>query len=169
MPSGAIHARDSRVLAILTPIPVAVLTANLVPAALVAVGCLSGIPLSPDLDHHNRTYAERLPVIGKLWEWFWLPYEKLMPHRSYLSHAPILGTLLRQLYLITILWGVAYLAGWESMGLGDELLWLSRQTWYQWWLLGLVLSDLVHWFQDVRPKWKQRRRPRRWSMWDLDE
>ena len=37
-----------------------------------------------------------------LWSWFWLPYSKIVPHRSLISHFPVIGTMIRV--------GYAYLA-----------------------------------------------------------
>ncbi|MHC5830118.1 MAG: metal-binding protein, partial [Nostoc sp.] len=31
--------------------------------------------------------------------WIWLPYQKSLRHRSFLSHGPIIGTILRVIYL----------------------------------------------------------------------
>lgn len=152
MPSGEIHARDSRLAAVAAGVGIVLMTRDPLASLLVAGGSLAGIPLSPDLDHHNRTYAERYFVVGVLWSWFWKPYERLIPHRSPLSHFPVLGTVLRQLYLIVPIWLLFYAVGWESQNLFENLLWLVVQPWYQWLLLGLMLSDAIHWVQDVRPK-----------------
>ncbi|MBV8883248.1 MAG: metal-binding protein [Chroococcidiopsidaceae cyanobacterium CP_BM_RX_35] len=56
----------------------------------------SGLMFGPDLDLHSVQY--------KRWgwvRWIWLPYQKLLRHRSLLSHGPIIGTTLRVLYLAT--------------------------------------------------------------------
>ena len=57
---------------------------------------LGGLWLSPDLD------TKSLPL--KRWgilKGIWLPYRKLIPHRSFFSHGPLIGTTLRICYLIT--------------------------------------------------------------------
>jgi uncharacterized metal-binding protein len=54
----------------------------------------SGLMFGPDLDLHSVQY--------KRWgclRWIWLPYQKMLRHRSLLSHGPIIGTTLRVLYL----------------------------------------------------------------------
>lgn len=54
----------------------------------------SGLMFGPDLDIHSCQY--------KRWgwlRWLWLPYQKLLRHRSLLSHGPLVGTLLRLVYL----------------------------------------------------------------------
>ncbi|KGG13717.1 MULTISPECIES: metal-binding protein [Prochlorococcus] len=56
---------------------------------------IGGLWLSPDLDTRS------LPL--KRWgilQIIWLPYRKFIPHRSFLSHGPIIGTSLRISYLI---------------------------------------------------------------------
>jgi uncharacterized metal-binding protein len=63
---------------------------------------LGGLYLSPDLDLVSRPY--------KRWgwlRWIWIPYQKCIPHRSPLSHAPVLGSLIRLAYLslwLSALW-----------------------------------------------------------------
>ena len=58
--------------------------------------------LSPDLDHNVGCSAYR-----RWWllRWIWIPYQRLVPHRSFLSHWPIFGTLGR-LIVLTISFGV---------------------------------------------------------------
>ncbi|MDJ0693602.1 MAG: metal-binding protein [Mastigocoleus sp. MO_167.B18] len=69
---------------------------------LVAGGFLfGGLMFGPDLDIYSRQYQR--------WGWFrfiWLPYQKSLRHRSFLSHGPIIGTTLRVLYLCILL-GIA--------------------------------------------------------------
>ena len=58
----------------------------------------SGMMFGPDLDINSIQY--------KRWGIFkpiWLPYRKFMPHRSFLSHGPIIGTCIRLLYLFLII------------------------------------------------------------------
>ena len=65
---------------------------------------LGGLYLSPDLDLVSRPY--------KRWgwlRWIWIPYQKFIPHRSPLSHAPVLGSVIRLAYLslwLSALWVV---------------------------------------------------------------
>ncbi|MBD1804067.1 metal-binding protein [Microcoleus sp. FACHB-SPT15] len=60
--------------------------------------CLGGLYLSPDLDLVSKPY--------KRWgwlRWIWIPYQKYIPHRSPLSHAPLLGSTIRLLYFSALL------------------------------------------------------------------
>jgi uncharacterized metal-binding protein len=95
---------------------------------------LGGYWLSPDLDIKSRPFL-RWSVL----RFIWIPYQRLIPHRSPLSHAPVLGSLLR----------LAYLAAWLFP------LWLifpdlQRVQWAVDWmkvaafLIGVELSALNH-------------------------
>ncbi len=55
---------------------------------------LGGYWLSPDLDIKSRPFL-RWSVL----RFIWIPYQRFIPHRSPLSHAPVLGSLLRLAYL----------------------------------------------------------------------
>ena len=65
----------------------------------------SGMMFGPDLDINSIQY--------KRWGIFkpiWLLYRKFMPHRSILSHGPIIGTCIRLLYLFSIVAVISILA-----------------------------------------------------------
>ena len=67
----------------------------------------SGLMFGPDLD----IYSQQFQRWGKL-RWIWIPYQKMLPHRSVFSHGLIIGTLLRLLYIsslvaIVAIFGVA--------------------------------------------------------------
>ena len=54
----------------------------------------SGLMFGPDLDIHSRQFIR--------WGWLrciWIPYQKTLRHRSIFSHGPVIGTVLRVLYL----------------------------------------------------------------------
>ncbi|MDM9383375.1 metal-binding protein [Chlorogloeopsis sp. ULAP01] len=53
-----------------------------------------GLMFGPDLDIYSRQYQRW----GFL-RWIWIPYQKSLRHRSFLSHGPIIGTTLRVVYL----------------------------------------------------------------------
>jgi uncharacterized metal-binding protein len=62
---------------------------------LVAGGFLfGGLMFGPDLDIYSVQFQR-----WGFWRWIWLPYQKSLRHRSFLSHGPIIGTILRVLYL----------------------------------------------------------------------
>ncbi|MFB2896969.1 metal-binding protein [Aerosakkonemataceae cyanobacterium BLCC-F50] len=95
MPSGRTH---DRITLWILPV-VAVLTFGLTQSGsltlLVSGGFLfGGLMFGPDLDIYSRQFQRW----GFL-RWIWIPYQKSLRHRSFLSHGPIIGTALRSLYL----------------------------------------------------------------------
>ncbi len=66
---------------------------------LIAGGFMfGGLMFGPDLDIYSIQYQR--------WGYFrfiWLPYQKSLRHRSFLSHGPLIGTTLRVLYLCGLL------------------------------------------------------------------
>jgi uncharacterized metal-binding protein len=76
---------------------------------LIVVGgfLLGGLMFGPDLDIYSRQYQRW----GWL-KWMWLPYRKMLKHRSFWSHGFVVGTTLRLLYF-TVCLGLAV-----GLGLG---------------------------------------------------
>ncbi|MDJ0508381.1 MAG: metal-binding protein [Crocosphaera sp.] len=62
----------------------------------------SGLMFGPDLDIYSIQY-KRWGAI----RWLWLPYQKCLRHRSFFSHGLIVGTVIRVVYLLTIVFIVA--------------------------------------------------------------
>jgi len=83
--------------------------------------------LSPDLDLHSRIYM-RWGIFRPLW----LLYQKLIPHRSFISHSYILSAIIRFLYI-----------AWPIL-----LFFILYDTAYIYYcilvLFGVVTSDFVH-------------------------
>jgi uncharacterized metal-binding protein len=78
--------------------------------------------LSPDLDHDSGAIAYRRWGILKF---LWRPYQKLVPHRGVLSHAPLIGTAARLVYLAGL-----FLAGWWFAGLFNLVGWEGLEGWF---------------------------------------
>ena len=99
MPSGRTHDR----ITFLCLIPLGIfgfLLSNNGYLTLILAGAFlfSGLMFGPDLDIHSVQFNR--------WGWFkfvWLPYRKMLRHRSLISHGPIIGTIFRLIYLATIL------------------------------------------------------------------
>jgi uncharacterized metal-binding protein len=53
-----------------------------------------GLMFGPDLDIKSVQLAR-----WGIFRWIWYPYRRLLRHRSFFSHGPIVGTLLRLVYL----------------------------------------------------------------------
>jgi uncharacterized metal-binding protein len=106
MSSGRTHDQITLIsLPILTGISLA-LTRNAELTLWVAGSFLfGGLMFGPDLDIHSNQSVRW----GWL-RWMWQPYRRAIPHRSALSHGPVIGTVCRLLYvgLWIILISLAY-------------------------------------------------------------
>jgi uncharacterized metal-binding protein len=119
--------------------------------AAVAAGIATGLLLSPDLDERhgsvsNTNFRQIARPLAGIWRLIWWVYARLIPcHRHWLSHAPVIGTLGRLLYLSP--WMILpYLVfnfppewSWPYLALAAA---------------GLGLSDLLHWLMDGRPLYR---------------
>ncbi|OUL35136.1 metal-binding protein [Nostoc sp. T09] len=123
---------------------------------LVSGGFLfGGLMFGPDLDIYSIQYQRW----GFL-RWIWLPYQKSLRHRSFLSHGPIIGTTLRVLYLSCLLaivaifvlaiaeklWNIAFI--WQNVGgtVGRSL--TSYSTEFLALFLGMELGAMSHSLSD---------------------
>lgn len=108
---------------------------------------IGGVLLSPDLDQDGKTKTEtlmeRVPLLGTLWFMFWYPYARAIKHRHWSSHAPIIGTLGRLLYMLLMLSPLWYMMFYK-WGLAVP----SFPWWGPWTIAGLMLSDSFHWLRD---------------------
>ncbi len=105
MASGKNH---DRAITITTPIMLAsAIASGHADVGLIATAAyyLGGMYLSPDLDLVSRPF--------KRWgflRWFWLPYQRLIPrHRHWLSHGPVVGSVVRLVYLAALISPVWFL------------------------------------------------------------
>ncbi len=117
----------------------------------IAVGYYLQAIMGPDLDMVQKTYNEKLLIekagpLGWLWMAYWIPYAGLCyaagGHRCWLSHWPILGTLVRLFYLMIpyIVWSAINLV-WPSQLVLDALLGM---------LIGLTIGDTLHLIYDYK-------------------
>src|SRR5215468_6605112 len=71
---------------------------NLATSAIATVAMLfSGLMFGPDLDLDSKPYRRWGPL-----KFLWKPYQAALSHRSKLSHGPILGTVIRIVYFLTV-------------------------------------------------------------------
>jgi uncharacterized metal-binding protein len=114
----------------------------------------SGLAISPDLDLNSSVYKR-----WGLLRWLWWPYQKLVPHRSWISHSFLLGPLLRVTYFLLTVWGIFRIGSffvdrflvpmdrnalsrqWTDALLG---LWQTHPRHFQMLLLGLFLGAFLH-------------------------
>ena len=81
---------------------------------LIAGGFMfGGLMFGPDLDIYSIQYQRW----GYL-RFLWLPYQKSLRHRSFLSHGPLIGTTLRVLYLC----GIVSVAGIVILLIAEKIL-----------------------------------------------
>lgn len=65
-------------------------------ATVAACACaFAGFMFNGDLDIHSEPYKRWGPA-----RVIWLPYQKSIPHRSWLSHGPVAGTVLRLAWVV---------------------------------------------------------------------
>ncbi|ABX09745.1 metal-binding protein [Prochlorococcus marinus] len=119
---------------------------------------LGGLWLSPDLDIDSKP-LKRWGILKIMW---W-PYRKIIPHRSFFSHGPVIGTTLRVLYLMAIFTFMQLILknlGIEPTSLSTENLIKSIYQYPKSALaifLGIEGSAWLHLIQDKDPlpiKWK---------------
>jgi uncharacterized metal-binding protein len=109
-------------------------------AALLAGSCLvSGLLFSPDLDLPSQP-RRRWGHARGIW---WL-YERVVPHRSWISHHPVAGPLLRLGYFLAVIYGLLW-----------ALLWVVKE-----WVMPLDRNGLMRgWRADLclfahhHPRW----------------
>ncbi len=125
---------------------------------LVGATLFSGLWLSPDLDLDSSIYRRWGPF-----RFLWWPYQKIMPHRSPLTHSLFVGPLVRICYFILVAWAIVRCATWAiarfmpldrnalSRNIGDALItfFRARPDLLQMLLLGLFLGTALHVSADV--------------------
>lgn len=115
----------------------------------------SALMFGPDLDLYSIQY--------KRWgylRWLWIPYQKMLRHRSIWSHGLIVGTVLRVLYLgiwiafvaifglgVThLIWGVEL--SWQRLVAVGQRSLLQNKTEWMLLFLGLELGAMSHSLSD---------------------
>tara|TARA_Y100001968_G_scaffold316458_1_gene344300 strand:+ start:519 stop:1001 length:483 start_codon:yes stop_codon:yes gene_type:complete len=118
-----------------------------------------GLWLSPDLD----TESKPLQRWG-LFKIIWLPYRKLIKHRSILSHAPVIGTLIRLIYLgfiISVVLSIVHIPNRELLNNLGNLLYeqlLLHKSEVLIILIAIELSVWLHIMQDINPINKRKKK-----------
>jgi uncharacterized metal-binding protein len=148
LPSGITHSKATVVLAISGSILSHYMGHTPTETIALTGGVLTGLVVTPDLDVDVGCISKRIVrrsagrLAAWLWAMLWLPYAKIMPHRSHLSHLPLVGTSIRMVYL-AIFWALLF---WLT-GIGDAR--LDFPLWGWWAFGGLVLADTLHYLMDT--------------------
>ena len=111
MPSGKVHDKIT-IAAAAVSVPVwwycaATPRDPSVGAVLIGSLLFSGLLISPDLDLNSSIYKRWGPL-----RFLWWPYQKAVPHRSWVSHSYVFGPLLRTAYLLAVVYGVLRIGLW---------------------------------------------------------
>lgn len=101
-----------------------------------------GLMLSPDIDMSKSRPSQRYGLL----KFYWMPYQKLFPHRgnffnrNFFTHFPIIGTAIRLAYFSIPFLVVAYYNG---LNLSDYYLYVA--------ILGITteLASLLHLALDI--------------------
>lgn len=141
MPSGRTHAGTTAIIGVVSvfyPYP------DIISLVLFSVGCFLGLVVYPDLDVDVGNYGYHIirvvfgRKLAKVWKYFWWLYAKVIPHRSWISHFPVVGTAIRVAYigfpLFVLISTLEYNYEYEN------LLFM---------FYGLVLVDTVHFVMDI--------------------
>jgi uncharacterized metal-binding protein len=109
--------------------------------------CFATFFMNPDLDLDSVGYQSWGPL-----RIIWWPYQKILAHRSYFSHFPVISTILRLIYLM---WFPVLML----VLLGGSIQLVVRETIFDWWpifgayllmfIMGMVISDAIHAILDV--------------------
>ncbi|MBW4647578.1 MAG: metal-binding protein [Kastovskya adunca ATA6-11-RM4] len=156
MPSGQTHDRITLwTLPLVTGISLGVTRSSDLTLIVSSGFLFSGLMLSPDLDLYSRPF--------KRWgwlRWIWIPYQKVMRHRSLFSHGLIIGTTLRVLYLAVWIIGLGVLGlavvqvfrevrwNWQEFGQDAERSILQYQAQWLALFVGLELGAMSHTLSD---------------------
>lgn len=155
MPNGDVHNKATLILGAVT-IPAAFLVSDVYTAAWYAAGVGLGIVTSPDLDQSESHAVTPQEMVGNyfgeypeyIWRFIWYPYGLLIGHRSWVSHFPIVGTLVR----------VAYLYGWYWLMcwiLRIEPIFFAPPTPL---IVGLCAADTLHFVLDQLPFFREKKK-----------
>jgi len=131
-------------------------------AIATAAMLFAGLMFGPDLDLQSRPYSRWGPL-----RFIWKPYQVALPHRSVLSHGPVLGTVIRVTYFLVMFSLVAatflylrhsYIRGMQTtwsaefnMVKGDLFSFYNQTDKQYLWaaFLGLCLGALSHTAADI--------------------
>lgn len=150
MPSGRVHSAATLSILLTTGICATGFVSTNLDYICLSSGMVLGFILNSDLDVNvgniSYSYIRQIPVIGWLlkaiWWLVWRPYALIIPHRSILSHYPILSTVIRILYILSIVsltlmpFGLSLDFGMLDIRQGTIL------------FVGLAIIDISHWLLD---------------------
>jgi uncharacterized metal-binding protein len=156
MPSGKIHnaLTLATVTGVLAPYLIVQFDGN---PWLYGAGCVAGLLVSPDMDVDKGNISDQLirrvsRPAQWLWRLFWTPYALLIPHRHFISHMPIFGTLVRIGYIFMII-NIVNLLLFIVLSMFDTVsfVWLWNWSFF----FGLCHVDAIHFVVDKTIKGRE--------------
>lgn len=93
----------------------------------------SSFMFNGDLDIISRPYQRWLFL-----KWIWYPYRKIIPHRSIWSHGIIIGTFIRLIYIMPILYIIFKVCNLQILNYNYVIIIL----------LGLEMGNIIHTLSD---------------------
>lgn len=149
---------------------------EIAPLAFLVGGIVfSGLLLSADLDIDSKQYRR-----WGVFRVFWWPYQKLVPHRSWVSHNFLIGPLLRAAYLLLLFYGLVRVETWvvdqwiapvdrnrlsRDMVAAVRFFLQEHRHWAHMAVLGLVLGAFIHTAADTISSGLKRKARRMRRLW----
>lgn len=123
-------------------------------AAISSIGFTLGVIFDPDLrdSQQHRTRAKQFlnknTIVGYITDVYWYPFARAVPHRHFLSHAPLISSFIAILYLTVPFMTIASLLLAGDLSLVTA--YFSSMTSIQFlsFLFGWTMADSVHALQD---------------------
>jgi uncharacterized metal-binding protein len=108
----------------------------------IGLGCLSGILITPDHDLMESSGNVSLAVLrddfgsiaSNLWRIAWYPYARIIPHRHFISHFPVISTAIRVAYITIVPFVLMRIMQIE----------IAFDPMFVYWFIGLCISDTLH-------------------------
>jgi len=114
------------------------------------VGYLLHLAVEPDSDQISLTIMDgrmmrKFGIFGVLWVMYWMPYAFVFPHRSFLSHAPVVSTIIRLVYLsipvVVLSWYTGYFNKTNIVYIFPAIMGT---------VVGLSFADTIHFVLDTK-------------------
>jgi uncharacterized metal-binding protein len=108
---------------------------------------LGSFYLTPDLDTHSQPYRR-----WGMFRWVWLPYQRVVSHRSWISHGVIVGPFVQCLYVMVVLaiTGLSLMTAFHYLTLFDPSPAFQHPVWTE-----HAITDIPHFWSQLVSKAKR--------------
>lgn len=159
MATGVVHNKDTTKVLLVnilaTPLYSAYIGVPILSMLLVNIGIsLCMYLVNPDTDVPTFTTSEWKLVkifapIGYAHALFWHYYAVAIPHRSFLSHFPLISTLIRLIYFLIVSYMlIEFLL--PPLGI-DYIIYYGVLSRYIIFVIPFAINDILHWIRDGMP------------------